>query len=79
MSTDLKVVLTGIVLILSAIFFMGICIFSDGAFLDGHCVGLSLALFVIGLIVSVIGLFFCSGKKENEVEEKQEKELEDTY
>lgn len=79
MSTDLKVVLTGIVLILSGIFFMGISIYSNGAFLDGHCVGLSLALFVIGLIVSVIGLFFCSEKKENETKEKQKNELEDTY
>ena len=80
MSTDLKVVLAGIVLILSSIFFMGICIFSNGAFMDGHCVELSLALFVIGLIVSVIGLFFCNEKKENEAEDDREKnELENTF
>lgn len=71
MTTDLKVVLTGFLLILSSIFCMGICIFSEGAFLDGNFMGITLALFVIGVIVSIIGLFFCSGKKENAEESEQ--------
>ena len=60
MGIDLKVVLIGIILILSSLFFMGICIINDGALQ-----GLTLALFVIGMIVSVIGLFFCNDKNKN--------------
>ena len=78
MTTDLKVVLTGFLLILSSLFFMGISIISDGAFLDGNCVGIALALFIIGLIVSIIGLFFCSEKKESKIEDEERNEIEDT-
>ena len=61
MSTDLKVVLTGFLLILSSLFFMGICIINDGALQ-----GLTLALFIIGIIVSIVGLFFCKEKNKDE-------------
>ena len=56
MSDALRVVLIGIVLILASLFFMGICILNahGGYYPDG----LSLALFVLGVIVSVIGIFF---------------------
>ena len=60
MSNALKVVLIGIILILSSLFFMGICIINDGALQ-----GLTLALFIIGVIVSVVGLFFCNDKSKN--------------
>lgn len=52
MSKALKAVLTGIIFILSALFFMGLCIINDGAFQ-----GVALALFILGIIVSVFGLF----------------------
>lgn len=61
MSIDLKVVLIGIILILSSLFFMGICIINDGAFQ-----GLTLALFIVGIIVSIVGLFFCKEKGKDE-------------
>lgn len=67
MSDALKVVLTGIILILSSLFFMGICI------LDSHRggpQGLTLSLFIIGVIVSVIGLFFIKEEYGNENDEE---------
>ena len=56
MSDALRVVLIGIVLILASLFFMGICILNvhRGYYPDG----LALALFVLGVIVSIIGIFF---------------------
>ena len=56
MSDALRVVLIGIVLILASLFFMGICILNvhGGYYPDG----LALALFILGVIVSVIGIFF---------------------
>ena len=59
MSKALKVVLIGIIFILSSLFFMGICIINDGAFQ-----GLTLILFIIGIIISIFGLFIVD--KENE-------------
>ncbi len=55
MSNALKVVLVGIILILSSLFFLGICIINART---GGPDGLALGLFVLGLIVSGIGLFF---------------------
>ena len=71
MSNSLKVVLTGIILILSSLFFMGICIINRG----GGPQGLTLALFIIGVIVSGIGLFFV--KEENEDDECEDEEYAD--
>lgn len=67
MSNALKVVLTGIIIILSSLFFMGICIINNG----GGPQSLTMALFIIGVIVSIIGLFFVKedGEEENEDEE----------
>ena len=56
MSNALKVTLTGIILILAILFFMGVCITSRPT---SSCPeGLTLFLFVAGIIVSVIDLFF---------------------
>ena len=56
MRNALRAALAGIVLILASLFFLGICILnSEGGFYPD---GLSLALFVIGVIIAVIGLFF---------------------
>ena len=67
MSNALKVVLTGIIIILSSLFFMGVCILNRG----GGPQGLTLALFIIGVIVSIIGLFFV---KEDDAEESEDEE-----
>ena len=67
MSNALKVVLTGIILILSSLFFMGVCILNNG----GGPQGLTLALFIIGVIVSIIGLFFV---KEDEGDDDEDEE-----
>lgn len=66
MSGALRVVLAGIVLILASLFFMGICILNANA-QKGGPEGLALALFVAGVIVSIIGLFLV--KEENKDEE----------
>ena len=55
MSNALRVVLVGIVLILASLFFMGICIINAQ---KGGPQGLTLALFIVGVIVSIIGIFF---------------------
>lgn len=55
MSNALRVVLAGIILILASLFFMGICVINAQ---KGGPEGLTLALFVIGFIISIIGLFF---------------------
>lgn len=51
---SIKVILGGIVLILSSLFCMGIVIVNHG---DGPD-GLALGLFISGIIICVIGLFF---------------------
>ena len=53
---SIKVILAGIVLILASLFFMGICILNhNGGFYPD---GLSLWLFIFGIVICVIGLFF---------------------
>ena len=59
---SIKVILAGIVLILSSIFFMMICIIKYGGGPDG----LALGLFILGIIICVIGLFFV---KDNDTED----------
>ena len=68
MSNALKVVLIGIILILSSLFFMGICIINNG----GGPQGLTLALFIIGVIASIIGLFFVKEDTDDDNEEESE-------
>ena len=51
----IKIILAGIILILSSLFFMGICIINAQ---KGGPQGLTLFLFIVGIIVSIIGLFF---------------------
>ena len=51
---SIKVILSGIILILAGLFFMGLCILNNGGKYDF----ISLTLFVVGLIVSGIGLLF---------------------
>jgi len=51
----IKIILAGIVLLLASLFFMGICIINIK---EGGPQGLTLALFVIGLLVSGFGLFY---------------------
>lgn len=51
---SIKVILGGIVLILSSLFCMGIVIVNHGGGTDG----LALGLFISGIIICVIGLFF---------------------
>lgn len=67
MNNALKVVLIGIILILSSLFFMGICIINHG----GGPQGLTLALFIIGVITSIIGLFFVKEDDDNEEENEE--------
>ena len=47
--------LIGIILILASLFFMGICIINVQT---GGPEGLALGLFVLGIIVSIAGIFF---------------------
>ena len=56
---SIKVILAGIVLILSSLFFMGICILNAN---QGGPQGVTLFLFVAGIVVSIIGLFFVKDK-----------------
>lgn len=51
---SIKVILTGIVFILASLFFLGICILNRG---DGPD-GLALVLFVTGIAICAVGLFF---------------------
>lgn len=60
---SIKVILAGIVLILSSLFFMGIYIINSGG-----PDGLSLLLFILGIIVSIIGLFFVRDNEDYEDE-----------
>ncbi len=53
---SLKVILGGIVLILASLFFMGICITSRPT--SSGPEGITLVLFVAGLLVSGGGFFF---------------------
>ena len=53
---SLKVILSGIVLILASLFFMGVCILSRPE--SSGPEALALILFVSGLAVSGAGLFF---------------------
>lgn len=53
---SIKVILGGIILILASLFFMGICITSRPT--SSGPEGITLFLFVLGLVVSGIGLFF---------------------
>lgn len=55
---SIKVILAGIVLILASLFFMGICILNYNHKGGPHPEGLSLGLFIFGIIICVIGLFF---------------------
>lgn len=57
---SIKVILAGIVLILASLFFMGICILNAN---KGGPEGLTLFLFVAGVIVSLIGIFFVKNKE----------------
>lgn len=57
---SIKVVLAGIALILASLFCMGICILNAN---QGGPQGLTVALFVAGVIVSLIGLFFVKDKE----------------
>ncbi|MBO5141785.1 MAG: hypothetical protein J6C46_02090 [Clostridia bacterium] len=59
----IKVILAGIILILMSLFFMGVCIIEAK---NGGPQELTLFLFVIGIIVSIVGLFFV----KNDVEDK---------
>ncbi len=56
MSNALRVTLIGIILILASLFFMGVCITSRPTASGPE--GMTLFLFVTGLVVSGIGLFF---------------------
>ena len=54
---SIKVILAGIVLILASIFFMGVTIIPEG---------FTLGVFIIGIVICVIGLFFV---KDNDTED----------
>ena len=56
MSNALRVTLIGIILILVSLFVMGICITSRPT--SSGPEGLALGLFVLGIIVSIAGVFF---------------------
>jgi len=56
MSKALRVTLSGIILILASLFVMGICITSRPT--SSGPEGLALGLFVLGIIVSIAGIFF---------------------
>ncbi|MDE7289797.1 MAG: hypothetical protein K2N71_09915 [Oscillospiraceae bacterium] len=69
---SIKVILAGIVLILASLFFMGICIINhNGGFYPD---GLSLGLFIFGIIICVIGLFFVRNNEYNYDEEDDDDE-----
>ena len=61
MSKALKMVLIGIILILSGLFIMGMC-FMGMCDINTVSQGLTLALFVVGVVISIIGLFFVEEK-----------------
>ena len=55
MSKSLRVTLSGIILILASLFIMGICVIDVQT---SGPEGLALGLFVLGIIVSIAGIFF---------------------
>ncbi len=55
MNKSLRVALSGIILILASLFVMGICIIDVQT---SGPEGLALGLFVLGIIVSIAGIFF---------------------
>ena len=55
MSNALRVTLIGIILILASLFIMGICVIDVQT---SGPEGLALGLFVLGIIVSIAGIFF---------------------
>ena len=57
---SIRVMLAGIVLMLASLFFMGICILNAN---KGGPEGLTLFLFVAGVSVSLIGIFFVKNKE----------------
>lgn len=57
---SIKVILAGIVLILASLFCMGICIINAE---QGGPQGLTVALFIVGVIITIIGLFFINDKE----------------
>lgn len=69
---SIKVILAGIVLILASLFFMGICIINrNGGFYPDV---LALWLFIFGIIICVIGLFFVRNNEYNYDEEDDDEE-----
>lgn len=58
---SIKVTLAGIVVILSSLFFMGIVIVNRGGDPDW----IALGLFIAGIIVCIIGLFFVKDDDDN--------------
>lgn len=67
---SIKVILAGIILILSSLFCMNIVIVPDG---------LVLGLFIFGIIVCVIGLFFVKDYEDDDDESDDEYENDDDY
>ena len=55
MNKSLRVALSGIILILASLFIMGICVIDVQT---SGPEGLALGLFVLGIIVSIAGIFF---------------------
>ena len=55
MNKSLRVALSGIILILASLFIMGICVIDVQT---SGPEGLALGLFVLGLIISIAGIFF---------------------
>ena len=55
MNKSLRVALSGIILILASLFVMGICVIDVQT---SGPEGLALGLFVLGLIISIAGIFF---------------------
>lgn len=56
---SIKVILAGIILVLSSLFCMGICIIEAE---QGGPEGLTILLFAAGIVVSIVGLFFVKDK-----------------
>lgn len=65
---SIKVILAGIVIILASLFFMGIYFIPEG---------FTLGLFVSGIIVSIIGLFFVKDGEENDDDDEYDIEDEE--
>ena len=55
MNKSLRVALSGIILILASLFVMGICVIDVQT---SGPEGLALGLFVLGIIISIAGIFF---------------------